>query len=301
LTAEIAPQSPTLGQWIAGARPRTLPAAVSPVVAASGIAFFEGAFSGWRALLALIVGVSLQVGVNYANDYSDGIRGTDAVRIGPLRLVGSGLARPGTVKTAAFACFAVSGMAGVVLVWAAQQWWLLPVGAAAILAAWYYTGGKRPYGYLGLGEVAVFVFFGLVATCGTGYVQTGRVSLPLFMLGIGVGALACAILVANNLRDIEGDQAAGKLTLATRIGDPATRTLYLMLVILAALMIITVAVFTSWWALSGLVGLLLIIPAVRVVVSGGRGRDLITVLKVTGLAELVACAALAAGLVVAGV
>jgi 1,4-dihydroxy-2-naphthoate polyprenyltransferase len=271
------------------------------VVAASGIAFFEGAFSGWLALLALIVAVSLQIGVNYANDYSDGIRGTDAVRIGPLRLVGSGLARPGTVKTAAFTCFAVAGMAGVVLVWAAQQWWLLAVGAAAILAAWYYTGGKRPYGYLGLGEVAVFVFFGLVATCGTGYVQTGRVSLPLFLLAIGVGALACAILVANNLRDIEGDRVAGKRTLATRIGDPATRNLYLMLVILATLMIITVAVLTSWWALSGLVGLLLIIPAVRVVVSGGRGRDLITVLKVTGLAELIASVALTAGLVVAGV
>jgi 1,4-dihydroxy-2-naphthoate octaprenyltransferase len=279
LTAEVAPQSPTLGQWIAGARPRTLPAAVSPVVAATGIAFFEGAFSGWRALLALIVGVSLQVGVNYANDYSDGIRGTDAVRIGPLRLVGSGLARPVTVKAAAFACFAVAGMAGVVLVWAAQQWWLLAVGAAAIFA--------------------VFIFFGLVATCGTGYVQTGRVSLPLFLLGIGVGALACAILVANNLRDIEGDRAAGKRTLATRIGDPATRTLYLMLVLVATLMIIAVAALTSWWALSGLAGLILIIPAVRVVVTGGRGRDLITALKVTGLAELVASVALAAGLVVA--
>jgi 1,4-dihydroxy-2-naphthoate octaprenyltransferase len=192
-------------------------------------------------------------------------------------------------------------MAGVGLVWAAQQWWLLAVGAAAILAAWYYTGGKRPYGYLGLGEVAVFVFFGLVATCGTGYVQTGRVSLPLFLLAIGVGALACAILVANNLRDIESDRVAGKRTLATRIGDPATRNLYLMLVILATLMIITVPVLTSWWALSGLVGLLLIIPAVRVVVSGGRGRDLITVLKVTGLAELIASVALTAGLVVAGV
>jgi 1,4-dihydroxy-2-naphthoate polyprenyltransferase len=299
LTADVAPQSPSLGQWVAGARPRTLPAAVSPVVAASGIAYFEGHFSSWLALLAMIVGVSLQVGVNYANDYSDGIRGTDAVRIGPLRLVGSGLARPGAVKAAAFISFAAAALAGVALVWAAQQWWLLGVGAAAILAAWYYTGGKRPYGYLGLGEVAVFLFFGLVATCGTGYVQTGRVSLALLLLGVGVGSLACAILAANNLRDIEGDRAVGKRTLATRIGDPASRTLYLLLVIAAALMIIAVAALTSWWALLGLAGLVLIIPAVRVVISGGRGRDLIPVLKVTGLAELLASVALTAGLVIA--
>jgi 1,4-dihydroxy-2-naphthoate polyprenyltransferase len=299
LTADVAPQSPSLGQWVAGARPRTLPAAVSPVVAASGIACFEGDFSSWLALLAMIVGVSLQVGVNYANDYSDGIRGTDAVRIGPLRLVGSGLARPGAVKAAAFISFAAAALAGVALVWAAQQWWLLGVGAAAILAAWYYTGGKRPYGYLGLGEVAVFLFFGLVATCGTGYVQTGRVSLALLLLGVGVGSLACAILAANNLRDIEGDRAVGKRTLATRIGDPASRTLYLLLVIAAALMIIAVAALTSWWALLGLAGLVLIIPAVRVVISGGRGRDLIPVLKVTGLAELLASVALTAGLVIA--
>jgi 1,4-dihydroxy-2-naphthoate polyprenyltransferase len=299
LTADVAPQSPSLGQWVAGARPRTLPAAVSPVVAASGIAYFEGHFSSWLALLAMIVGVSLQVGVNYANDYSDGIRGTDAVRIGPLRLVGSGLARPGAVKAAAFISFAAAALAGVALVWAAQQWWLLGVGAAAILAAWYYTGGKRPYGYLGLGEVAVFLFFGLVATYGTGYVQTGRVSLGLLLLGVGVGSLACAILVANNLRDIEGDRAVGKRTLATRIGDPASRGLYLLLVIVAALMIIAVAALTSWWALLGLAGLLLIIPAVRVVISGGQGRDLIPVLKVTGLSELLASVALTAGLVIA--
>ena len=299
MTADVAPQSPTLAQWVAGARPRTLPAAVSPVVAASGIAFFEGDFSSWRALLAMIVGVSLQVGVNYANDYSDGIRGTDAVRIGPLRLVGSGLARPRAVKAAAFTSFAAAALAGVALVGATQQWWLLAVGAAAILAAWYYTGGKRPYGYLGLGEVAVFLFFGLVATCGTGYVQIGRVSLALLLLGVGVGSLACAILVANNLRDIEGDRAVGKRTLATRIGDPASRTLYLLLVIVAALMIIAVAALTSWWALLGLAGLLLIIPAVRVVISSGQGRDLIPVLKVTGLAELLASVALTAGLVIA--
>ncbi len=272
---------------------------MSPVVAASGIAFFEGAFSGWRALLALIVGVSLQVGVNYANDYSDGVRGTDAVRVGPLRLVGSGLARPGAVKAAAFASFATAGLAGVALVWATRQWWLLAVGVAAILAAWYYTGGKRPYGYLGLGEVAVFMFFGLVATCGTGYVQTGRVSPALLVLGIGLGALACAILVANNLRDIESDRAVGKRTLATRIGDPASRTLYLTLVIAATFMIIAVAALTSWWALCGLAGLVLIIPAVRVVITGGQGRDLIPVLKVTGLAELMASVALAIGLVIA--
>lgn len=295
MTAETAPR-PTPTQWLAGARPRTLPAACSPVIAGTGLAVFEHGASWLAAILALVVSVALQVGVNYANDYSDGIRGTDAVRVGPLRLVGSGLASPPLVKRAAFVSFGIAGLAGLGLVIMTQQWWLLAVGVACVLAAWYYTGGKRPYGYMGLGELFVFVFFGLVAVCGTAYVQVGRISLATLLTGVWVGALACAILVANNLRDIGGDAQVGKRTLATRLGDPGTRALYVILVALSAVMIIIVAYLTSWWALLGLAGLLLIIPAVRVVVSGGRGPTLIGVLKATSLAELVCAIGFAAGL-----
>ena len=295
MTAETAPR-PTPTQWLAGARPRTLPAACSPVIAGTGLAVFEHGASWLAAILALVVSVALQVGVNYANDYSDGIRGTDAVRVGPLRLVGSGLASPPLVKRAAFVSFGIAGLAGLGLVIMTEQWWLLAVGVACVLAAWYYTGGKRPYGYMGLGELFVFVFFGLVAVCGTAYVQVGRISLATLLTGVWIGALACAILVANNLRDIGGDAQVGKRTLATRLGDPGTRALYVILVALSAVMIILVAYLTSWWALLGLAGLLLIIPAVRVVVSGGRGPTLIGVLKATSLAELVCAIGFAAGL-----
>ena len=295
MTAETAPR-PTPTQWLAGARPRTLPAACSPVIAGTGLAVFEHGASWLAAILALVASVALQVGVNYANDYSDGIRGTDAVRVGPLRLVGSGLASPPLVKRAAFVSFGIAGLAGLGLVIMTEQWWLLAVGVACVLAAWYYTGGKRPYGYMGLGELFVFVFFGLVAVCGTAYVQVGQISLATLLTGVWVGALACAILVANNLRDIGGDAQVGKRTLATRLGDPRTRALYVILVALSAVMIILVAYLTSWWALLGLAGLLLIIPAVRVVVSGGRGPTLIGVLKATSLAELVCAIGFAAGL-----
>jgi len=296
VTAETAPR-PTPTQWLAGARPRTLPAACSPVIAGTGLAVFEHGASWIAAILALIVSVALQVGVNYANDYSDGIRGTDAARVGPLRLVGSGLASPPLVKRAAFASFGIAGLAGVALVIMTQQWWLLAVGVASILAAWYYTGGKRPYGYLGLGELFVFVFFGLVAVCGTAYVQVGRVSLATLLTGMWVGALACAILVANNLRDIRGDAQVGKRTLATRLGDSKTRAFYVILVALSALLIVVGAFLTTWWALLGLAGLVLIIPAVRIVLSGGSGPALIAVLKATSLTELATAIAFAAGLV----
>ena len=171
----------TPSQWLAGARPRTLPAAVSPVVAGSGAAYIAGHFGALVAVLCLVVALALQVGVNYANDYSDGIRGTDAVRVGPMRLVGSGAATPSAVKRAAFGSFGVAGVAGLAVVWLSGHWWLLIVGAAAILAAWFYTGGKHPYGYAGLGELMVFVFFGLVAVMGTTYVQSDRVTLPSFV------------------------------------------------------------------------------------------------------------------------
>ena len=296
MTAETA-RRPTATQWLAGARPRTLPAACSPVIAGTGLAVFEQGFSWVAAILALVVSLALQVGVNYANDYSDGIRGADTERVGPLRLVGSGLASPPLVKRAAFASFGVAGLSGLALVIMTEYWWLLVVGVACILAAWYYTGGRRPYGYVGLGEVFVFVFFGLVAVCGTVYVQVGRISLATLFTGVWVGALACAILVTNNLRDIRGDAQVGKRTMATRLGDARTRVWYVILVGLGALLIIVVAWLTTWWALLGLAGLVLIIPAVRVVMSGGSGQALIGVLKATSLAELVCAIGFSAGLV----
>jgi len=288
----------TLAQWVAGARPRTLPAAFAPVVAGSALAGYAGGFSAPVALLALVVSVALQIGVNYANDYSDGIRGTDADRVGPLRLVGSGLARPPAVRAAAVACFAVAGLAGVVVVVGTQHWWLPAVGAASIAAAWYYTGGRHPYGYRGLGELFVFVFFGLVAVCGTTYVQSGRITLPVVLTGVAIGALACAILVANNLRDLRGDAAVGKRTLATRLGDRRTRQFYTALAVLAAGMIGLVAAMTTWGALLGLVGLALVVPAVTTVVRGAQGRELIAVLRTTGLAELATAVTFAVGLLV---
>jgi 1,4-dihydroxy-2-naphthoate octaprenyltransferase len=290
--------TPTPAQWLAGARPRTLPAAVSPVLAGTGVAAYLGGFDAATALLALVVSGALPVGVNYANDSSDGIRGTDHARVGPLRLVGSGLAKPASVKAAAFVAFGVAAVAGLAIVVLTGHWWLLAVGVACVLAAWFYTGGTRPYGYLGLGEVFVFVFFGLVAVCGTTYVQLGQVPLPAVVASVGIGALACAILVANNLRDIVGDRVAGKRTLATRLGDPATRRLYVGLAGVAALCVGGVAVLTTPWALLGLAGFALLAPAIRGVVTGAVGPALIAVLKATGSAELAVAAALALGLVI---
>ena len=282
------PTGATLGQWVEGARPRTLPAAISPVAAATGVAAAAHGANLVAAVLALVVSLALQVGVNYANDYSDGIRGTDAVRVGPIRLVGSGLARPGAVRTAAFASFGVAGVAGLVLVLLTGHWWLLGVGAACVLAAWYYTGGRRPYGYRGLGEAFVFVFFGLVAVLGTGYVQLGRPTVPLLLTGIWVGGLTTAILVANNLRDLAGDAATGKRTLATRLGDRRTRLLYVGLILGGALFLAAAAALTTPWGLLGLLPLGLLVPPTRAVLAGARGRDLIAVLKATGTAELAA-------------
>jgi len=269
-------------QWYEGARPRTLPAAIAPVAVGAGLGAWAAAFDAGRVLLALIVSVALQVGVNYANDYSDGIRGTDEKRVGPVRLVGQGLAAPTTVKRAAFVAFGVAAAAGLLLVILTAQWWLLAVGAASIAAAWLYTGGPRPYGYAGLGEVFVFVFFGLVPVMGTAYVQTLAITWPDLVASIGVGLLACAILVTNNLRDIPGDTVAGKTTLAVRIGDARTRSLYSALVIAAVIVPLAVAALTSAWvALASLTGLLAVQP-LRVVLGGARGPALIPALKATG-------------------
>jgi len=289
----------TAAQWFEGARPKTLPAAISPVVAGTGLAAYDDQLVWWKALLALVVALALQVAVNYANDYSDGIRGTDADRVGPLRLVGSGAAPAAAVKRAAFLAFGVAAVAGLVLA-ATTAWWLLAVGAVSVLAAWFYTGGSKPYGYLGLGEVMVFVFFGLVAVVGTTYVQTETWEWAALWAAVGIGALACAILVANNLRDIPTDTVAGKRTLAVVLGDRRTRLLYAVLVLVAVAAVIAVAAVTSWWVLVGLGFLVLAVPATRTVVGGAVGPALIPVLQQTGLAELLWAVLVAGALVVSG-
>ena len=288
----------TPAQWIEGARPRTLPAAVAPVIAGTAVAVWEREAVWWKAALALLVSLLLQVGVNYANDYSDGIRGTDDERVGPLRLVGSGVASPGAVKRAAFGALAAAAAAGLVLA-ATTAWWLVLVGLLCVLAAWFYTGGSRPYGYMGLGEVMVFVFFGLVAVVGTTYVQIETFALPALYAAVGIGAITCALLVANNLRDIPTDKGSGKRTLAVVLGDERTRMLYVLLLGLALVALVGVAATTTWWALLGLVALL---PARRAVgtVLGERaeGPALVPVLQQTGAIDLLYAIGLAAGLVI---
>ncbi|MGZ4463827.1 MAG: 1,4-dihydroxy-2-naphthoate polyprenyltransferase [Nocardioides sp.] len=288
----------TPAEWLAGSRPRTLPAAVSPVLAGTGVAAYVDAACWWKALLALVVSLALQVGVNYANDYSDGIRGTDDVRVGPMRLVGSGVATAAAVKRAAFLAFGVAGVAGLVLA-ATTAWWLVAVGLVCVLAAWFYTGGSQPYGYLGLGEVMVFVFFGLVAVVGTTYVQTGSWQWAALWAAVGIGAQACAILVANNLRDIPTDTLAGKRTLAVRLGDARTRALYAVLVGAAAVAVVAVAVTTTWWALLGLLFAVPASRAVRTVLGGATGPGLIPVLQQTGVAQMVWAALVAVPLLLA--
>jgi 1,4-dihydroxy-2-naphthoate octaprenyltransferase len=285
----------TLAQWVAGARPRTLPAAVAPVLVGTGAAAAVGRANLGFALLALIVSLALQVGVNYANDYSDGIRGTDAARVGPVRLVGQGLARPDNVRFMALASFGVAGVAGLGLVAASSTLPLLLVGALAVVAAWRYTGGSNPYGYRGLGEIYVFVFFGLVATLGTTYTQAHTLTLASVLGACGVGALASAILVANNLRDIPGDTVAGKRTLAVRLGDRGTRALYVTLVVLA-FAFVGYAARTTTWALLALAALPLAAREIRRVLGGAKGRDLIPVLAGTGLLQLAYAALLTTGL-----
>ncbi|MCU1344845.1 MAG: menA [Acidimicrobiia bacterium] len=271
-------------KWVAGARPRTLPAAVVPVAVGVACAAGRTDVIAWRALAALVVSLALQIAVNYANDYSDGIRGTDEVRVGPVRLVASGLATPGQVKRAALLAFLVAGIAGGALAIAVGPE-LLVVGVAAMAAAWFYTGGSHPYGYSGFGELFVFLFFGVVATAGTTYVQTEKVTGLSLAASVAVGALACALLVVNNLRDIPTDQVANKRTLAVRLGDARTRWLYQGLIVLA-LVTVALTALDRPWALLGLGAAALAIPPVKAIRSGARGRDLIAVLGGTGRLQL---------------
>ncbi|HEX4903082.1 MAG TPA: 1,4-dihydroxy-2-naphthoate polyprenyltransferase [Acidimicrobiales bacterium] len=283
--------------WIAGARVRTLPAAVVPVLvgtaAARGV---DGPLVAWRAVAAGIVALALQVATNYANDYSDGIRGTDdpGARVGPVRLVGWGIKPPGAVKRAALASFAVAGAAGLALA-VAVGWELVVVGAAAMLAGWGYTGGPRPYGYLGLGEVFVFVFFGVVATVGSTYVQVEQVTGLSLLASVPVGLLATALLVTNNLRDIPGDTVAGKRTLAVKLGAARTRTLFTAMVVAALALVVPIAVVRPAAALALLAAVAALEP-IRRVRAGAEGPALIPVLAATGRLQLVFGVLVAVGL-----
>lgn len=284
-----------MNPWLEGARPKTLPAAIVPVAVGTAVAFSQGEVVWWRALAALIVALAVQVATNFANDYSDGVRGTDDVRVGPLRLVASGLKPAVAVKRAAVIAFAVAAAAGLALA-AAVTWWLVPVGAVCFAAGWFYTGGSRPYGYAGLGEVSVFVFFGVVATAGSAYVHLEKVTLLALGASIPVGALATALLVINNLRDIPTDTAAGKRTLAVRLGDQDTRVVYLVLLTAIPLGAAMLLAVVRPLALVASVAILLALPAVSAVRRGARGRDLIPVLVRTGQVQLAYGLLLAAGL-----
>ncbi|MDQ1355645.1 MAG: 1,4-dihydroxy-2-naphthoate polyprenyltransferase [Acidimicrobiaceae bacterium] len=283
-----------MNRWVAGARPRTLPASVIPVAVGTAVAVAQGEAIWWRAAAALVVSVAIQVGTNYANDYSDGKRGTDAVRVGPVRLVASGLASPEAVKRAALLSFGLAAIVGLVLA-SVAGWWLIAVGAACLAAGWLYTGGPRPYGYAGLGEVFVFVFFGLVATTGTAYVQLGRITGLALLASVPVGLLAVALLVVNNLRDIPGDTTAGKLTLAVKLGAPATRILYSGTIATAFAAVALIAVVRPW-ALLALAAVPLAVPPVRRVLAGEAGRGLVAVLQATGRLQLAFGVLLAAGI-----
>jgi 1,4-dihydroxy-2-naphthoate octaprenyltransferase len=271
--------------WVEGARLRTLPLAVSPIAIGAGAAASVQKFDLVLSLLALAVALFLQVGVNYANDYSDGIRGTDDFRVGPLRLTGSKSVRPQAVKLAAFIFFGLAALAGLVIVLITSQWWFIAVGAAAIIAAWFYTGGKSPYGYAGLGELAVFVFFGLVATYGTAYIQIKNFDMNALIGAIAVGLFASAVLMVNNIRDIETDTLAKKKTLAVKLGRRPAKAVYFLMIWLPMLVLVPYsliypATFFTWAVL------FLLIPATLIVATAKSPAELILALKLTSFSSL---------------
>jgi 1,4-dihydroxy-2-naphthoate polyprenyltransferase len=283
-----------MNRWVAGARPRTLPVAVVPVAVGTAVASAQGSVTWWRAAAAVVVSLAIQVGTNYANDYSDGVRGTDAVRVGPVRLVASGLASPPAVKRAALAAFGVAAVAGLALTVVVGPE-LLVVGVLSIAAGWFYTGGSRPYGYAGLGELFVFVFFGLVATAGSAYIHLGRLTGLALLAGVPVGLLATALLVVNNLRDIAGDALVGKRTLAVRMGGSATRVCYIGCLVAPFVIVPAIAVARPW-ALISLLAVPLAFAPIRRVAAGETGRGLIEVLGATGRLHLVFGLLLALGI-----
>lgn len=276
------------GDWVEGARVRTLPMAVAPVLIGTGAAIFAagpGEYHWVRALLCLVTAVSLQIAVNFANDYSDGIRGTDAVRVGPSRLVGSGRAKARTVLAVAFVFFGIAAVAGITLTVLTEYWWLLIVGAASIAAAWFYTGGKRPYGYFALGEVFVFLFFGLVATLGTMFVQVGTLSQEAWLGATGAGLIACSAILVNNLRDRDQDRLVGKRTLSVIIGSTASRVLFIVFLIVPFVLAAWVAfLFPELWF--SLFALLAALPACVIVATAQQPRELIVALRLVGITQL---------------
>lgn len=290
----------SLGLWIAGARPKTLPAAIAPVlVGGACVVVDESSHRNWLNLAgALLVSLALQIAVNFANDYSDGIRGTDKNRVGPLRLVGSGSKSPVAVKRAAIAAFAVAAIVGLLLA-ASTTLWLLVVGVLCLASGWFYTGGKHPYGYLGLGEIFVFVFFGVVATVGSTFVVTQRISGLSFLASVVVGCLACALLAVNNLRDIDGDNAVGKRTLAVRLGDSGARIFYVGLYLAALITTLGMAVNRPT-ILLGLVGLATGAQPVLAVRRGATGNELVKVLVMTGRTQILTAITLSLGILLAG-
>lgn len=275
----------SLSTWLQGARLRTLPLAIAPIAAGTGVVATEADINWALVALATAVALALQIGVNFANDYSDGIRGTDDKRVGPLRLTASGSATPAAVKTAAFVSFGLAGLFGLAIVLVTQQWWLLAIGAAAILAAWFYTGGKSPYGYAGLGELAVFIFFGLVATVGTSYIQTLTIQPLAVILGAAVGSYASAVLMVNNIRDIDTDRDANKRTLAVMLGKRYSRVVFLIMVwapmsLILFLVNLWPATFVGWAAL------LLVIPITVIVATAKKPAEFNLVLRLTSFAGL---------------
>lgn len=283
-------------EWIAGARLRTLPLAVAPVLIGTGAT--QVLDEGWhwvRALLCLAVALALQVAVNFANDYSDGVRGTDANRVGPSRLTGSGAAKPKQVLTVALVFFSLAAVAGLALTVLSGHWWLLIVGAAAIAAGWLYTGGRRPYGYLGLGELFVFVFFGLVATVGTTFVQIGRTNQESWLGAVAAGLFACAVLMVNNIRDIPTDRLSGKRTLAVLVGPAVARAIYIGLVLVPFAISVILALFypLAWLTLFVL---LMILPAILITLTARTGKELVLALQLTSLGGLAYAVILGAAL-----
>ena len=273
----------TLSTWIAGARLQTLLLAVAPVAVGTGAAslLLPHWYDHWfRAVLALIVALALQIAVNFANDYSDGIRGVDTNRVGPPRLVGSGRAKPRAVLTVAIVFFAIAAVAGAILVWRSGQWWLLAVGAVAFAAAWFYTGGKHPYGYYALGELAVFVFFGIVPVVGTTYTQAGTVNIEAWLGAVAVGCFACAVLVVNNLRDRERDAVSRKRTLAVLLGSRPTRALYVVLMLVPMALL---AFYTIFYLEAGYVFFvaILVVPAIVIVLFAKTATEYVSAMRLT--------------------
>lgn len=282
--------------WFEGARPKTLPLAISPVLLGTASAIWAGAFSWGLASLAMLVALSIQIGVNYANDYSDGIKGTDQFRVGPARLTGSGAVPQKHVLVAAVVTFSLAALAGLAIVLLTGLWWLLALGAVALVSAWFYTGGKTPYGYRGLGEIVVFVFFGLVATIGTAYIQTGSLPFETWLTGSGVGFIASAVLLVNNLRDIDQDTAAGKRTLAVIVGPWASRWLITMFLVapfgvvafLAQVFLLAPYVFFA---------LLIVIPTILIVWTAKAPKELILALQLMSITSLTYSLGLSAAIV----